>query len=86
MDNKEILLSFGQRVKSLRLQKGLSQEQLAMQADLDRTYISGIERGIRNVSLVNLCKLAKSLNIKVSELTEFSMECIGEKDQNIILK
>ena len=44
-----ILVSFGSYFKSLRVNKGLSQEQLALKADLDRTYISGIERGKRNV-------------------------------------
>jgi transcriptional regulator with XRE-family HTH domain len=47
---------------------GLSQEALAERADLDRTYISGIERGIRNVSLINIVELARALNVSPSKL------------------
>jgi len=59
---------FGDQVKKLRLQKGLSQEALALEADLDRTYIPSIEKGERNVSLEVIEKLAKAFNIKISEL------------------
>lgn len=55
-----------------RLEKGLSQEQLGLIAELDRTYISGIERGLRNVSLINIERLALALNIKPAELLKFS--------------
>lgn len=66
-----ILLTFGARVKELRLSKELSQEKLAQICDLDRTYISGIERGIRNVSLLNIKKLADALEVSPSELLQF---------------
>lgn len=59
---------FGDQVKKLRLQKGLSQEALALEADLDRTYIPSIEKGERNVSLEVIEKLAKAFKIKISEL------------------
>ena len=59
---------FGGQVKKLRLQKGLSQEALALEADLDRTYIPSIEKGERNVSLEVIEKLAKAFKIKISEL------------------
>ncbi|SHH95835.1 helix-turn-helix domain-containing protein [Ferrimonas marina] len=62
---------FGARIKQLRQAKGLSQEQLADIAELDRTYISGIERGIRNVGLVNIDKLANALQITLAELFRF---------------
>ena len=62
------LVEFGQHLKQLRQQKGLSQEQLGLIADLDRTYISGIERGVRNVSLANIFKIAKALNVESVEL------------------
>lgn len=66
-----VLLAFGNRVKQLRLEKNLSQEKLAQICELDRTYISGIERGIRNVSLLNIIKVAKALGIAPSELFLF---------------
>jgi transcriptional regulator with XRE-family HTH domain len=58
----------GKRVRKLRLQAGLSQEKLAELADLDRTYISGIERGVRNVSLLNIVEIARALHVSASEL------------------
>ncbi|WP_022953572.1 helix-turn-helix domain-containing protein [Leucothrix mucor] len=66
-----ILLAFGARVKELRLAKELSQEKLAQICELDRTYISGIERGIRNVGLLNVKKLSDALEISPSELLRF---------------
>jgi transcriptional regulator with XRE-family HTH domain len=70
--NNSILKAFGIRIKAIRLQRGLSQEQLGLIAELDRTYISGIERGLRNVSLINLEKLALALNVEPAELLKFS--------------
>jgi transcriptional regulator with XRE-family HTH domain len=65
-----IALRFGQRVRELRTTKGLSQEAFAAKCGLDRTYISGIERGRRNVSLRNIEVIAKALGISISELTK----------------
>ena len=62
------LLAFGQHIKQLRLEQGLSQEQLGLIAELDRTYISGIERGVRNVSLSNIFRLARALDVPASAL------------------
>lgn len=62
------LIQFGLRVKQLRLERGLSQEQLGMLAELDRTYISGIERGIRNVSLANIFRISDALNVTPAAL------------------
>ena len=59
---------FGQREKELRLKKELSQEAFAFKADIDRTYISSIEKGERNVSLTIIEKIAKALEIKITEL------------------
>lgn len=59
---------FGEKLKETRTQKGLSQEKLAFKSGLHRTYISDIERGARNVSLVNIEKIAKALGISNSEL------------------
>jgi len=67
---QKVLFQFGARVRVLRKSKGLSQEAFAAQCGLDRTYISGIERGVRNVSLVNLDLLAKTLGMTLSEFME----------------
>lgn len=61
---------FGQRVRDLRISMQLSQEQLAALCELDRTYISSIERGQRNVSLKNIATLAQALNVSLSEFFE----------------
>ena len=61
-------IRLGERVRKLRTSRGLSQEVLAARADLDRTYISGIERGVRNVSLRNLHSIALALDLTLSEL------------------
>ena len=61
---------FGLRVRELRRAQGLSQEAFADRCGLDRTYIGGIERGERNVSLKNIGVIAKSLGISISELMQ----------------
>ena len=68
--NHILLKKFGERVQSLRNQAGISQEKLAELAEMHRTYISGIERGERNVSLINIMRLANALNLPVSKLME----------------
>ena len=55
-------------MRAIRQVKGLSQEALALVCELDRTYIGGIERGERNVSLVNIHRIADGLNVPVSDL------------------
>ena len=60
---KTITEQFGERLKKIRTQKSLSQEQLSYLADIDRSYISDVERGARNISLENIYKLASALNI-----------------------
>lgn len=67
-----ILKAFGDRVKEIRLEQNVSQEQLGALAELDRTYISGIERGLRNVSLINIARLAVALNVTPAELFQFN--------------
>ena len=64
----KILIKFGERVRELRKEKGLSQEQLAFKANLHRTYIGMIERAEKNITLINIEKLAKALEVKVREL------------------
>ena len=61
----------GKLVKQYRLEAGYTQERLGEITGLDRTYISGIERGVRNPSIKTLDKLAKALKIKTSDLIQF---------------
>lgn len=63
-----ILLQFGQRIRTLRKEKGLSQEAFADLVGLDRSYIGGVERGMRNVSLANIQKLAAALEISIQDI------------------
>ena len=60
--------AFGNNVRAARQRRGLSQEALADEVGLHRTYIGGIERGERNVSLVNMCRLAGALKCQPAEL------------------
>jgi transcriptional regulator with XRE-family HTH domain len=62
------LKKFGDRVRMLRKSQNLSQEQLAERSGLHRNYIGGIERGERNVALLNILRLAKALGVTPSEL------------------
>lgn len=59
---------FGTKVREIRQGKNLSQEALALACDLDRTYIGSVERGERNISLVNIYKIATALGVDVKEL------------------
>lgn len=62
------LVHFGKRVRTLRERIGLSQEQLAEQAGIHRTYVGGVERGERNIGLKNVFRIAKALEITVADL------------------
>ena len=64
----EILRLFGERLRVLRTERNLSQEQLAELASLDRNYIGQIERAERNVALVNIVRIAKALEVEPGEL------------------
>ena len=61
----------GKRIKELRQQQGMSQEEFAFKCDLDITYITSLERGRRNVSLENLEKIAKAFNMTLSQFFDF---------------
>jgi transcriptional regulator with XRE-family HTH domain len=65
---KDVKIRFGERLRELRIERGWSQETLANLADIDRTYIPGIENGKRNVSIVIIEKLAIVFNVSISEL------------------
>jgi transcriptional regulator with XRE-family HTH domain len=62
--------TLGLAIRRKRLALGLTQEQLAEAADLHWTYVSGIERGIRNVSILRLCRIATALNLRVRDLVK----------------
>jgi transcriptional regulator with XRE-family HTH domain len=66
----QIKKDFGGRLRSIRQQKGLSQEALALVCELDRTYIGGVERGERNISLINIYKIARALGVSPKELMQ----------------
>ena len=65
---EKISKKFGERVRKLRREKGLSQEKLAFLSNMHRTYVGGIERGERNPSLKNIEAIAQALDIQLSEL------------------
>ena len=64
----DVLVRFGQRLRELRKKAGFSQEQFAQRCELDRTYVGGIERGERNLSLRNIEVLARALDVTISDL------------------
>jgi len=64
----DVLVRFGENLRKIRLRVGISQEKLAELAGLHRTYVSSIERGERNISLVNIDRLAKALNVALAKL------------------
>lgn len=66
----DVRVRFGSRVRSLRNERGLSQEDFADLCNLDRTYISGIERGIRNPALRNIEAIARALDVPLGVLFE----------------
>lgn len=63
-------IEFGKHLAELRRGRGWSQEQLALESGLARSYLGGVERGQRNVSLMNICRLASALSIRTAKLFE----------------
>jgi transcriptional regulator with XRE-family HTH domain len=63
-------VSFGKQVRKLRLERGLSQENLAELANLHRNYVGGVERGERNIAIINIVALAHALRVKPAKLLE----------------
>jgi len=68
MSKNKILIEFGEKVREIRTNKKLSQEELSNKAELHRTYIGMIERAERNLTLANIEKIAKALNVEIKEL------------------
>jgi transcriptional regulator with XRE-family HTH domain len=71
--------AYGQALRAFRMEVGLSQGQLAQEAGLDRSYVSGIERGERNPSLANILKLTDVLGIKLSDLARAAEELLADE-------
>jgi transcriptional regulator with XRE-family HTH domain len=68
MSKKKVLQLFGEKVRELRKERGLSQEELSYKSDLHRTYIGMIERAEKNITLANIEKIAKALNVNLKDL------------------
>jgi transcriptional regulator with XRE-family HTH domain len=62
---------FGRRLAELRRRKGWSQETLSLESGIARSYLGGVERGQRNIALVNICKIADALEVQAGELFVF---------------
>lgn len=69
--NDPTLIKFGKRVRLLRLEQGLSQEELAYRCGFYRTYIGMVERAERSITLCNVFKIAKGLNVTLKELFDY---------------
>lgn len=76
---KNIKTLTGMRIRTLRKKLQISQEELSLKCGLDRTYISGVERGIRNISIVNLCKIVSALETDLSEFFNDNVFKINEE-------
>ena len=64
---------FGRRLVELRKAKGWSQEALALESGIARSYLGGVERGQRNIALVNICRLAEALETSPDDLLKFKI-------------
>lgn len=74
-----ITVDFGNRIRELRVKTGLSQEKFALKIGMDRTYYASVESGRRNISLINIEKIANGLEISLSELFTFNKENKNDK-------
>jgi transcriptional regulator with XRE-family HTH domain len=70
----DVQKQFGKRLAEVRKAKGWSQEKLSLESGVARSYLGGVERGQRNIALVNICRLADTLGVKPSFLLEFNEE------------
>jgi len=69
--DSDIRKQFANKIIKLRKEKGLSQEELAFEAKIDRSYMSRIERGLVSTSIIKISKIAKALNVEPFELLKF---------------
>lgn len=67
---ENIQLSFGSHIRKLRTEKGFSQEKFALHIGMDRTYYASVEAGKRNISIINIQKIANGLDISLSKMFE----------------
>ncbi len=67
VDAKAIRFAFGSALRDIRSKAGLSQETLAQKANLNRTYVGDVERGERNISIVNIVKLCRALRVDLPQ-------------------
>jgi transcriptional regulator with XRE-family HTH domain len=70
IDKTDPRVVFGQQLAALRRQAGMSQEALALESGLARSYLGGVERGQRNIALLNICRLAAALSVPPSALLQ----------------
>ncbi|ELK41520.1 MULTISPECIES: helix-turn-helix domain-containing protein [Brevibacillus] len=80
--NKDFLLQIGQKIRFSREQKGWSQETLSFNSQLHRTYIGAVERGERNISILNLKKIAEALGVQITDLLPQQEKSRKEKNNN----
>ena len=67
-EERKLLQQIGNRIRTIRSEVGLSQEKLAFASGLDRSYVGSVERGERNIAVINLSKIAVALKISLSDL------------------
>ena len=72
----------GNRIKQLRNEKGISQETLANRAGLDRTYITSVERGKRNITIVSMVKITNALEISLQDFFNFTQINVDHESHN----
>ena len=75
---KRLQAAFGKSIRKFRISAGLSQEKLAELADIHRTYVGDVERGERNISLINMAKIAVALGVALSELVRETEKHLGK--------
>ncbi len=86
VEEREILNLVGARIKALRKEKGLSQEALGEKGGFHFTYIGQVERGEKNVSLVNLAKIAETLEVNITQLFGFVNEEMKQTESELIIQ
>lgn len=79
LDPNEVALAFGRALRKLRLEAGMTQEQLGFEADLQRKYVSELEHGLKQPSVTTLFKIARALGVKPSKLAGFIAAELGDK-------